>query len=211
MEMTENDSNSDEWNPSLAELIEAVEDEDHLHHDEAVKRNRELAERMRPLLDSFKGTSAIFSPTLTKQLQGFALPAVKLPKMDLSPILKATQQADELMEQHRARMKGLSALASPQISSELACSIQRLQEERVEREKRAEDLLESMVAQITETNRRIEKVAAGVGAVNDSVINLDQNSSVAHRSSMRLNWAVLFVSILGTVITILLFVLDRYI
>ena len=62
MEMTENDSNSDEWNPSLAELIEAVEDEDHLHHDEAVKRNRELAERMRPLLDSFKGTSAIFRP-----------------------------------------------------------------------------------------------------------------------------------------------------
>lgn len=211
METSENDSNSDEWNPSLAELIEAVEDEDHLHHDEAVKRNRELAERMRPLLDSFKGTSAIFLPALTKQLQGFALPAVKLPKMDLSPILKATQQADELMEQHRARVKGLSALTSPQISSELACSIQRIQEERVEREKRAEDLLESMVAQVTETNRRMEKVAAGVNAVNDSVINLDKSSSVAHRSSMRLNWAVLFVSILGTVVTILLFVLDRYI
>lgn len=211
METNENDSNSDEWNPSLAELIEAVEDEDHLHHDEAVKRNRELAERMRPLLDSFKGTSDIFSPTLTKQLQGFALPAVKLPKMDLSPILKATQQADELMEQHRARVKGLSALTSPQISSELARSIQRIQEERVEREKRAEDLLESMVAQVTETNRRMEKVAAGVNAVNDSVINLDKSSSVAHRSSMRLNWAVLIVSILGIGITILLFVLDRYI
>ena len=211
METNENDSNSDEWNPSLAELIEAVEDEDHLHHDEAVKRNRELAERMRPLLDSFKGTSATFSPALTKQLQGFALPAVKLPKMDLSPILKATQQAEELMEQQRARVKGLSALTSPQISSELACSIQRIQEERVEREKRAEDLLESMVAQVTETNRRMEKVAAGVNAVNDSVINLDKSSSVAHRSSMRLNWAVLFVSILGTVVTILLFVLDRYI
>ena len=40
METNENDSNSDEWNPSLAELIEAVEDEDHLHHDEAVKRTR---------------------------------------------------------------------------------------------------------------------------------------------------------------------------
>lgn len=211
MEMTENDSNSDEWNPSLAELIEAVEDEDHLHHDEAVKRNRELAERMRSLLDSFKGTSAIFSPTSTKQLQGFALPAVKLPKMDLSPIQKATQQADELMEQHRARVKGLPALASPQISSELACSIQRIQEGRVEREKRAEDLLESMVAQITETNRRIEKVSAGVDAVNHSLINLDKNSSAAHRSSMRLNWAVLGAAILGTLITILLFVLDRYI
>ena len=166
---------------------------------------------MRPQLDSFKGTSSIFSPTLTKQLQGFALPAVKLPKMDLSPILKATQQADELMEQHRARVKGLSALTSPQISSELARSIQRIQEERVEREKRAEDLLESMVAQVTETNRRMEKVAAGVNAVNDSVINLDKSSSVAHRSSMRLNWAVLIVSILGIGITILLFVLDRYI
>lgn len=210
METSENDSNSDEWNPSLAELIEAVEDEDHLHHDEAVKRNRELAERMRPLLDSFKGTSAIISPTLTEQFQGFALPAVKLPKMDLSPILN-TQQADELMEQYRARVKGLSALTSPQISSELACSIERIQEERLEREKRAEDLLESMVAQITETNRRIEKVAAGVDAVNDSVINLDKSSSVAHRSSMRLNWAVLIVSILGIGITILLFVLDRYI
>ena len=206
METSENNARSDEWNPSLAELIEAVENEDHLHHDEAVKRNRELAERMRPLLDSFKGTSAIFSPTLTKQLQGFALPAVKLPKMDLSPILKATQQADELLEQNKARVKGMSAL-----TSELACSIQQIQEERIEREKRAADLLESMVAQITETNRRFEEVAAGVDAVNHSLINLDKNSSAAHRSSMRLNWAVLGAAILGTLITILLFVLDRYI
>ena len=206
METSENNARSDEWNPSLAELIEAVENEDHLHHDEAVKRNRELAERMRPLLESFKGASATFSPNLTKHLRGFPLPAVKLPKMDLSPILKATQQADELLEQNKARVKGMSAL-----TSELACSIQQIQEERIEREKSAADLLESMVAQITETNRRFEEVAAGVDAVNHSLINLDKNSSAAHRSSMRLNWAVLGAAILGTLITILLFVLDRYI
>lgn len=211
METSENNAHSDEWNLSLAELIEAVENEDHLHHDEAVKRNRELAERMRPRLESFKGASATFSPNLTKHPRGFPLPAVKLPKMDLSSILEATQQADELLEQNKARVKGMPALTSPQITTELACSLQQIQEERIEREKRAADLLESMVAQITETNRRFEEVAAGVDAVNHALINLDKNSSAAHRSSMRLNWAVLGAAILGILITILLFVLDRYI
>lgn len=49
METSECNSHSDEWDPSLAELIEAVENEDHPHHDQAVKRNWELAERMKPL------------------------------------------------------------------------------------------------------------------------------------------------------------------
>lgn len=49
METSEHNAHLDEWNPSLAELIGAVENKDHLHHDHAVKRNRELAERMKPL------------------------------------------------------------------------------------------------------------------------------------------------------------------
>lgn len=60
METSEYNSHSDEWAPSLTKLIEAVENEDHPHHDQAVKRNRELAERMKPLLETLK-TSLIYS------------------------------------------------------------------------------------------------------------------------------------------------------
>lgn len=61
METSEYNLHLDEWDPSLAELIEAVENEDHPHHDQAVKRNREMAERMRPLLEPLKNICHLFS------------------------------------------------------------------------------------------------------------------------------------------------------
>lgn len=61
VETSEHDAPSDEWDPSRIELIEAVENEDHPHHDQAVKRNRELAERMKPLLETLKNISPLFS------------------------------------------------------------------------------------------------------------------------------------------------------
>jgi len=61
VEMSECNSHSDEWDPLLAKLIEAVENEDHLHHDQAVKRNREMAERMKPLPETLKNISHLFS------------------------------------------------------------------------------------------------------------------------------------------------------
>lgn len=61
METSEYNSHSDEWDPSRIVLIEAVENEDHPHHGQAVKRNRELVKQMKPLLETLKSVSHLFS------------------------------------------------------------------------------------------------------------------------------------------------------
>ena len=197
METSEYNSHSDEWDPSLDELIEAVENEDHPHHDQAVMRNRELAERMKPLssiLASMRGPSE----------------AVRVIFGTSGPINRAIGQGEDLMPHFSADFS--SSLNAEELRGfqELGEERRAEEEQRIEREKTSVELLQSVVSQIVETNRRISNLNALLSAVGAAVENSDANAAEGHKHAIRLGRATLIATAIGIAVPFVIFIMERF-
>lgn len=73
---------------SLSELMEAAEDEAHPRHEEALQRSKQLAESLRPALQSLQST---VSAQLDKAFEGIKLPTTRALGLDMSESLSKIQ------------------------------------------------------------------------------------------------------------------------
>ncbi len=215
METSEYNSHSDEWDPSLDELIEAVENEDHPHHDQAVMRNRELAERMKPLssiLASMRGPSEA-----VRVMNDESVGKMMAANIDLStlfgtsgPIKRAIGQGEDLMPHFSADFS--SSLNAEELRGfqELGEERRAEEEQRIEREKTSVELLQSVVSQIVETNRRISNLNALLSAVGAAVENSDANAAEGHKHAIRLGRATLIATAIGIAVPFVIFIMERF-
>ncbi len=189
----------DEHPMTLRELREAIEDESHPRHAEAVQRNKELAEQLRPAMDRLRQT--VFEQSGMKEtlarIQAAAVPATsfKMPKFDIAkvdltnPVLERQQEWQRSMQEQQRQMQEAAVEVA-----ESRARRQRLEDQRAEQ---TLDVLASMDAHLAQLNGRIESVDAKIEAGNKS------SSKVA-------GWTILvavltlLATVVGIVVTVLL-------
>ncbi|MDO4928645.1 MAG: hypothetical protein Q3976_06235 [Corynebacterium sp.] len=112
--MSEEETNEPEnWSPSLGELIEAVEDESHPHHAEAVKRNQELAAKMRPTLERLQASTKGISDLVTS-------PAIRAAQEQSARVTAAMRPSLETIRSQTSAIE--EVINSPAVKAVLAQS-----------------------------------------------------------------------------------------
>ena len=215
METSEYSSHSDEWDPSLAELIEAVENEEHPHHDQAVTRNRELAERMKPLssiVASMRGPSEA-----VRVMNDESVGKMMAANIDLSTLFgtsglvkRAIGQGEDLIPHFPADFSSSLNAEELRCFQEIGEERRAEEEQRIEREKASLELLQSMVSQIVETNRRISELNAQLSTVGAAVENSDVNAVEGHKHAIRLGRATLIATGIGIAVPFVIFIMERF-
>ena len=215
METSEYNSHSDEWDPSLDELIEAVENEDHPHHDQAVMRNRELAARMKPLSSI---VASMWGPSeAVRVMSDESVGKMMAANIDLStlfgtsgPIKRAIGQGDDLIPHFSADFSSsLNAEELPCVQG-IGEKWRAEKEQRIEREKASVELLQTMVSQIVETNRRISELNVQLSAVGAALENSDANAAEGHKHAIRLGRATLIATGIGIAVPFVIFIMERF-
>lgn len=79
------------------------------------------------------------------------------------------------------------------------------EEQRIEREKASVELLQTMVSQIVETNRRISELNVQLSAVGAAVENSDSNAAEGHKHAIRLGTATLIATGIGIAVPFVFF------
>lgn len=215
MEINDDSKNKSAWQPNFRELIEAVEDESHPYHEEAVRRNQELAAKMKPLMHSMRVPLQEFSKSIGDSFKSLGI--VKLTEsldngnqcgIAGTQFLGTTVFKPEFLKSLETNFTVNVAPVRelPRISYDLMQN----GNERIEREKQSIELLTAMVAQITELNRRVDGLSVGINDVNSSIQNSDENASKFNKSSIRVGVATLVFTILTLVASALFFVSSRY-
>lgn len=194
---------------TLHELQEAVEDESHPRHAEAVQRDKELAEQLRPAMDRLRQTVMEQSgmteqlariqktvtasmPKLTPSidLTKLAVPMVDMPKFNVpNPVTEQNQRWQGSMREQQEELD-----RAIEVGARAKAQRQQMDDHRAQQ---TLDVLVSMDAHLVQLNSRIEGVDARIEAGNTS------SSKVA-------GWTIvvavltLLVTIAGIVITVLL-------
>lgn len=200
-----------DWNPSVRELIEAVKDEDHPHHTEAVKRNQEIAERMKPLLASIKPPTVTFPESISRLISDSAAASIAKSAADFSRQIDMTEQVKNTLASQLHVSQPVLHAQVPNMD-DYAASIEealeekrQAEEERIEREEKSIELLQAMTAQITESNRQISQLSAGLEKINSSLQESDESAASAHKSAMCVGWLTFTVSALTLIASIVFF------
>jgi len=201
----------EDWNPSIDELIDAVEDESHPRHEEAIELNRESAKRMKPLLDSLKASTAPIASGLSEAFK------VVVPKIDIPEVSQIVNQIDPVEDavkpiQFRSRtIDSWNFNAQEHIDAVIEARDAQIEEKkaREEREIQTLELLQAMVSQITESNTKISELSAGLDTINESLVNSDNKAADAHKGEMRLGWATFLGTISSVFATVIVFLLGR--
>lgn len=194
---------------TLREMQQAIEDETHPRHEEAVRRNKELVEQLRPALESLQKTviaqsgitesMAKFQSTIAASMPKIDIPRFVMPKVDM-PSLVETQVALPSFRNYQAEM-----LRTMQENEDrLAEATREMAEERAERmaieDRRAEqtlDVLVSMDAKLSQLDSRIESVDTRIATGNTS------SSNVA-KWTIAVAALTLLATIVGIVVTVIL-------
>lgn len=215
METSEYNSPSDEWDPSLTKLIEAVENEDHPHHDQAVKRNRELAERMKPLSSI---VASMWGPSeAVRVMNDESVGKMMAANIDLSTLFGASGLIERAIGQGEDFKSHFSADCSSLLDAEELPCFQEIgeerraeEEQRIEREKVSVELLQTMVSQIVETNRRISELNVQLSAVGAAVENSKADAAEGNKHAIRLGRATLIATGIGIAVPFVIFVMERF-
>ncbi|MBD3688947.1 hypothetical protein H8R18_05240 [Nanchangia anserum] len=195
----------DEDPMTLRELQEALEDESHPRHVEAVQRNKELAERLRPAIDSLQQT--MIEQTGIKELQktmAASVPKV-MPSIDLSKLTGPAVDKPEFdfmnsaIEQYQRQQRLIREAEEEfqRVTNAIADARAERQEMEDQRARQTLDVLISMDARLVQLNSRIEGVDARIEASNTS-------------SSKGAGWTItvavltLLATISGIVVTVML-------
>lgn len=203
------DAADDSDKMTLREMREAIEDETHPRHEEAVQRNKELAEQLRPAMEKLQKTvmaQSGFAESMAKiqstiaasmpkvDMARFVAPKVDFPSFDPTPVTLPpvrNYQAEMLrtMRENEER---------------LAEATREMAEERAERmaieDRRAEqtlDVLVSMDAKLSQLDSRIESVDSRIATGNTS------SSNVA-KWTIAVAALTLLATIVGIVVTVIL-------
>lgn len=189
---------------TLHELQEAVEDESHPRHAEAVQRSKELAEQLKPAMERLRQTvlaqtgmraSLARTQETVARAATFSAARVDIPKFDMpkvdmaSPVIEQNQRwQHSLREQQEELERAINAGVKAKTER------RRLEDQRAEQ---TLDVLASMDAHLAHLNARIESVDARIEAGNSS------SSKVA-------GWTILvavltlLATVAGIVVTVLL-------
>lgn len=148
---------------TMRELREAAEDESHLRHAEALQRNKELADQLRPAMDRLRKTLTSSVPQIMPKVD-FAkldLPETGFTKFDSSmPITEQHQRWQSSMrEQHEELQKILDA------SARAGAERQEMKDQQTQQ---TLEVLASMDAHLTQLNSRIKDVGARIEVGNTS-------------------------------------------
>lgn len=215
METSEHNARLDEWDPSQAELIEAVENENHPYHDQAAKRNRELAERMKPLSSI---VASMWGPSeAVRVMNDESVGKMMAANIDLSTLFGTSGLIKKAIGQGEDLIPHFSADFSSSLNAEELRCFQEIGEERraeekqrIEREKASVELLQTMVSQIVETNRRISELNVQLSAVGAAVENSDSNAAEGHKHAIRLGTATLIATGIGIAVPFVIFIMERF-
>lgn len=171
---------------SMAELMEAAEDESHPRHEEALQRSKELAEALKPSLQSLQRQ---VSAQMGKAFEGIKLPTAKA--------LGLGGLGESVFESLRSVIPTTSLVSSVDWSASLPPSAallpmpdpvhrpdfeelaEGIAEAAREREERAERQVELAATQV----ETLEAVAAQLHQLNRRMESVDQRLDQSHRSS----------------------------
>lgn len=182
---------------TLNEMQEAFKDPSHPRHDEAVQRNRELAKKMGPALESMRKTVAAQLKS-SVDLNGIATSLQKsyeatLPKPDMKSKL-----SNSAIEAHAAQIG--PPIDNQKIMGDIADAV-REKTERADRQ-------DQVAAASLETMRAME---ANVRQLNQHMENVDQNLLKGNKSSktefrwmVTIGTATLLATIGGLIATLIL-------
>ncbi|MBK8868885.1 MAG: hypothetical protein KBF43_06000 [Dermatophilaceae bacterium] len=185
---------------TIGEMHAALEDESHPRHEEAVRRNRELVEKLQPALEGLRKTvlaqsglsetMAKFQSTIAATVRPkFDIPRFEEPPLTLPPVRNYQAEMARTLRDNQEQME--------QAAREMA-------EERAERlaieDRRAEqtlDVLVSMDAKLSQLDSRIESVDSRIATGNTS-------SSKVAKWTIAVAALTLLATIAGIVVTVIL-------
>lgn len=184
-------SSSNEQPMTMRELREAAEDESHPRHAEAVQRNKELADQLRPAMDRLRKTMTSSVPQIMPKVD-FAkldLPETGFTKFDSSmPITEQHQRwHSSIREQHEELQEILDASARARAER---------QEMKDKQTQQTLAVLASVDAHLALLNSRIKDVGARIEAGNTS-------SSKMAKWTIAVAVLTLLTTIAGIVVTVI--------
>ncbi|MDU4287734.1 MAG: hypothetical protein E7I43_08695 [Actinomyces sp.] len=171
---------SNRWEGSLKELLEALEDESHPRHAQAVKENERLAARMMPSLEALKKTVGV-------QIQGLeALKEVTAPFAKVSERITSQIKVLDFMEQTRAIVEQASGRQHTfENLSETLTQRQRVETERAEREaETASKQLEVTTAMAAGIQQLTQQMKEMTGSMGDVAANVKEGNESSHKASI---------------------------
>lgn len=177
---------------TMRELREAAEDKSHPRHAEAVQRNKELAEHLKPAMDRLRQTMAASIPTVTPSVEFIkhTIPTSVIPKFELeTPMTEQHRKwQNSVREQQEQLERALDASAKAGIER------QEMEDQRADQ---TLEVLASMDAQLSQLNNRIKAVDAQIEAGNTSA------SKMAGRT-ITVAVLTLLATVAGIIVTVLL-------
>lgn len=173
---------SDLWDPTMAEMREALEDPGHPRHADAVRRNKELANKLVPNLEALRKTMgagrASIDASMAK-IAGTMKPAWQPPS---SPHMVDWQRSlDETRE------------SIAQAAQERAAHQQEVDDRAV----RTLDVLEAMNASLGALEERM-------GSIDGRLNEGNRGATTAFRWTLAVGVATLVATVVGIVVTVLL-------
>mgnify|MGYP000886022045 CR=1 FL=1 len=84
------------------------------------------------------------------------------------------------------------------------------EEQRIKREKASVELLQTMVSQIVETNRRISELNVQLSTVGAAVENSEADAVEGHKHAIRLGRATLIATGIGIAVPFVIFIMERF-
>lgn len=201
---------------TLKEMQEAIDDESHPQHEEALRQSKKLAETMMPALESLrKQMSAQFD--MSSVLKGFEFPTAKslgltgLSESVMKSIGSTIPKVYGLPKMDWASTLSESAYTPPVIEHRYAQDLEEITdsiaEDAREREERAERQVEMAAAQLD----TLQAMAANLQQLNQQMESVDQRLSQSNKSDGRsFGWTItvgaltLVATIIGIVVTVIL-------
>lgn len=198
------DQDDNGWKPTLKELQTAIDDEEHPHHEEALQQNKELAEKLRPAMESLRSTilaQTKFHEPLIKQISGITdtsrvfdqlVPKIDFPTAAMAP-------AD------------LRPVVNPQIEM-----MRTMRENTAQIEESMREAAEARAARLNMEDERAEKTLAvpesmdaNLRLLNDKIEGVDQRIESGNNGAGKAFWwtvgvatATLIATMIGVILTV---------
>lgn len=198
-----------ETDMTVREVAEALKDEYHPRHTEAVEINRETAKMLRPMLDALtKSVMGNLDP-VASVMRGIRPPS--LPKIPESPVSEALQNAEALSERMMPKPLDLvgpsveKIFGSPQSmidTKELTADIEAANRRRWEREAKQDEQAELSVQTLQAMAAQLEQAQAEAAATRSEMEAVKRELSEGNRSGGRLMLWTLIIAGLTLLATI---------
>ena len=190
---------------TLREMQEAINDESHPQHEEALRQNKKLADALNPAMQAL-------NERVAEQISRIKVPVSFDPKMviqneSFKKIVESTPSITDIIPKvytDDASVFPKSAIVQPAIESqyrrnfeETLDNVADAVQERDERAERQLDVLQTMVANLQQLNQKMESVDRRIDESNKS-------AGKASRWALIVGISTLIVTIIGVIVTMIM-------